>query len=372
MAALTVEIKLALLEAYVENGESYVAAITHVHDVFGHENCPSEEVMIGFIDYFLNDDLSLDGLDDEEYDSDSSIEQIVREPVLNIDARALHGLQDYFEKNPTASLHQAELDMQIDNWIDVAKEYFKLLHRYFVRIFHPSVEEEAVARKFLADNVLRAVNSQEMEIENVIFADIIHVNLDRYVYKGYFRYFGDELPYFSRSRSRHNVDLVVYAAISFDFIKIAFIEESEDGSSLVDVIKEQFGGDKLGDKKDKMWYIQDGTDTCQLTSPDLHSALTEAFGHRVIGIKNSNFYGGGIEYPSNTCFLSPCDFFLWGWLTSRVYEYESHTASDLKLAIEETIKEITPEARQLAIRTAIRRLEFMQQTNGEHSINVYI
>jgi hypothetical protein len=69
---------------------------------------------------------------------------------------------------------------------------------------------------------------------------------------------------------------------------------------------------KLGVETQTVWFQQDGATA--------HSAgiavrvLNEMFPARVISQR------GNIEWPARSPDLNACDFFLWGYLKSKVYE----------------------------------------------------
>ena len=75
---------------------------------------------------------------------------------------------------------------------------------------------------------------------------------------------------------------------------------------------------------------------------------------------------GDVPWPTHSPNLSTCDFFLWGYLKSRVYTHKPRTLNDLKEAIRQ---EICPINRQLLARVmdAVKeRLENYIQEDGRH------
>jgi len=49
---------------------------------------------------------------------------------------------------------------------------------------------------------------------------------------------------------------------------------------------------------------------------------------------------GDVPWPPHSPDLSTCDFFLWGFLKSRVYNHKPYTLNDLKEAIRQEIRPI--------------------------------
>jgi len=51
---------------------------------------------------------------------------------------------------------------------------------------------------------------------------------------------------------------------------------------------------------------------------------------------------GNIEWPARLPDLSACDFFLWGYLKSKVYEKKPRTTVNLKQNIRDEVAAISP------------------------------
>jgi len=73
---------------------------------------------------------------------------------------------------------------------------------------------------------------------------------------------------------------------------------------------------------------------------------------------------GDVPWSPRSLDLSTCDFFLWGYLKSRVYTHKPRTLNDLKEAI---LQEIRPIDRQLLARVMddfTKRLENCIREDG--------
>ena len=62
-----------------------------------------------------------------------------------------------------------------------------------------------------------------------------------------------------------------------------------------------------------LWWVQDGAPAHRLVA--VRERLRELFGQRVIAQLYHN-----VEWPQRSPGLTPCDFFLWGYLKSKVYD----------------------------------------------------
>jgi hypothetical protein len=84
----------------------------------------------------------------------------------------------------------------------------------------------------------------------------------------------------------------------------------------------------------KMWFQHDGA-PAHKAAPS-RTLLRGMFEDNIIG------YGGLVEWPPRSPDLNPLDFFLWGFLKSKVYEVESVSRVDLQNRILSAVRCVTP------------------------------
>ena len=89
--------------------------------------------------------------------------------------------------------------------------------------------------------------------------------------------------------------------------------------------------------------------TCHTTRENV-TFLRSKFPQRVIS-RNADF-----NWPPRSCDLTPVDFFLWGFLKSRVYANKPQTVNDLKNNIQVAIREITPATCRKSLKISIFKL----------------
>jgi hypothetical protein len=75
---------------------------------------------------------------------------------------------------------------------------------------------------------------------------------------------------------------------------------------------------------------------------------------------------GTIEWPARSPDLNTCDFFLWGYLESKVYEKKPRTTEDLKQNIREEVAAIVPTMLQRVMQNFQKRLRERVDNNGRH------
>lgn len=110
------------------------------------------------------------------------------------------------------------------------------------------------------------------------------------------------------------------------------------------------------------WFQQDGA-TCH-TARDTLTLLHEKFEGSVIS------RGGDVNWPPRSCDLTPLDFFLWGFVKSRVYADKPQTVAALKANIRRVIGEIEPLLCDKVIENWISRIRVTRQSRGGHLADI--
>ncbi|GFY76899.1 putative DD41D transposase [Trichonephila inaurata madagascariensis] len=85
---------------------------------------------------------------------------------------------------------------------------------------------------------------------------------------------------------------------------------------------------------DSMWFQQDGTTnhTAHVTIDLLRNKFDERLSRN-----------GTVDWPPRSCYLTPLDFYLWGYVKSLVYANKPTTLEELKANIEREIAAVLAE-----------------------------
>jgi hypothetical protein len=94
--------------------------------------------------------------------------------------------------------------------------------------------------------------------------------------------------------------------------------------------------------------------------------VREVFPGRVIS------RNGDVAWPARWPDLSPCHYFLWGYLNHKVYENRPRTIVELKESTRTAILQIPVEMLRKTTDTLRRRAEDCLQNNGAHQTDVVI
>lgn len=73
------------------------------------------------------------------------------------------------------------------------------------------------------------------------------------------------------------------------------------------------------------------------------------------------------SWPPRSPDLTPCDFFLWGYLKDKVQRRHPQTADEIKEAIVDAIQTITPEMLRRTQHSIFKRLQKCRDENGRHA-----
>lgn len=110
----------------------------------------------------------------------------------------------------------------------------------------------------------------------------------------------------------------------------------------------------------RMWFQHDGAPAH--FSFDARNHLTATFGERWIG------RGGPVHWPARSPDLTPCDFFLWGFLKDKIYATPVETREDLQDRIFDTARELreNPGIFARVRNSLIRRTHLCIDVQGGH------
>ena len=88
--------------------------------------------------------------------------------------------------------------------------------------------------------------------------------------------------------------------------------------------------------------------------------LRELFPGRLVSLR------GDISWPPRSPDLSPCDFFLWGYLKAKVYKHRPRTLQELKDVIRQEVAAIPREVTRRTMDNFRERLRECLNNGGHH------
>ena len=238
---------------------------------------------------------------------------------------------------------------------------------YKVTVHHQLTAADQEQRATFARWFSQKCQSDPAFLENIWFSDEAHFHLDGGVNTQNCRIWAAERPDVVLQRPLHSQKVTAWCAISAKGIIGPFWFQRTDGSA-VTVTKERYTKTldrfwtRLQAKHQRnlnvFWFQQDGA--TPHTSNIALEWLETHFCGRVISRKASN------PWPAHSPDLTPLDFFLWGYLKSRVYQSSPQTLHDLKAAIGREVRGIPVETCARVVTEVKHRADLCYARNGGH------
>jgi len=195
-------------------------------------------------------------------------------------------------------------------------------------------------RRISSEQLLEMLNDDGV-ISTFLMTDEAHFHLSGYENKQNYRYWPPENPQEHHQRPLHSERLTVWCGIaSFGVLGPYFFEDNEGAA--VTVTSERYVAmlrnfcepelRRRGIDLSSVWFQQDGA-TARTARASM-SVLREMCPQHVIS------RGDDVPWPARSPDLSACDYFLWGYLKSRIFVSKPKTIAKLKRSIKEEIAAI--------------------------------
>lgn len=235
-------------------------------------------------------------------------------------------------------------------------------HPYKLQVTQQLKEDDFIKRKNYAEVILERF-STPTRLCNIFFSDEAHFHIGGYVNKQNMRYWSAYNPKEIHERPLHCPKTTVWCAISGNgIIGPYFFGRGETvNAERYCAMLDNFFIPELHQHvsyNNRTHFQQDGATahTARVTM----TKVKELFPGKLI----SRF--GDIPWPPRSPDLSPCDFFLWGYLKSRVYSDSPSTIQALQANIEREIAAISPELCKRVFTNMKERLQECAQREGRH------
>lgn len=116
---------------------------------------------------------------------------------------------------------------------------------------------------------------------------------------------------------------------------------------------------KLSDLElDDIWFQQDGA-PCHTANETLN-LIRDKFDDRIISRR------ADVAWPPRSCDLTPLDFFLWGFLKSKVYANKPATVDELERNIAYEISKISSSLCEKVVENYVFRTHCVKKARGGH------
>ena len=235
----------------------------------------------------------------------------------------------------SARKHSAALGMSTRSLRRILHDQLHL-HPYKMVMVQQLTERDYEARQTSCEQLVDTLPNGTL----VFFSDEAHFHLSGCVNKQNMRYWSERNPRELHERPLHSDRVTVWCAMSrVGIIGPYFFQENNHAVTVTSdrylTMIQEFFMPALEDMdldNDNVWFQQDGA-TAHTTRISM-GFLREAFPERLISPR------GDVNWPARSPDLAPCDYFLWGYLKSLVYNNRPKTLLDLQNAIRTEIANI--------------------------------
>lgn len=227
------------------------------------------------------------------------------------------------QENPYISSRQIGRELEISQSSVARTLKAHKFHPYKMIILQKLTEDDPDRRVQFCEQMMDLLDTNVVNIENVIFSDESTFMLNGEVNRQNCRYWANNNPRWMREgHTQHPEKLNVWAGIVGDrVIGPIFFQENLNGARYLDFLQEVlvpnlatlFPDPLEADVQNRnIWFQQDGAPP-HFARP-VREYLDDVFPGRWIGRR------GPFEWPPRSPDLTPMDYFLWGYLKGKVFK----------------------------------------------------
>ena len=239
-------------------------------------------------------------------------------------------------------------------------------HPYKIMIVQKLLQGDFAQRRQFCESILEILNEEMV----IMMSDEAHFQLDGTVNKQNCRYWSSENPQVLHQRPLHSQKVTVWCGVAqFGIIGPYFFEEDNSTVTVTSAryieMLNRFLLPELRRRRVNMqqiWFQQDGA-TAHTARASMQ-VLCDIFPQHLI----SRF--GDIHWPPRSPDLSICDYFLWGYLKSKVYLNKPRNIQELKEFIRVEIANVDEEMLGRAMKNFEVRLRECIQKEGRHLTDI--
>lgn len=240
-------------------------------------------------------------------------------------------------------------------------------HPYKINLVQALNEDDPDRRIQFCEQMAEICYENPNFVSNIIFSDEATFYLNGTVNRQNCRYWAPRNPHwFIESHTQYPEKVNVWAAIVRDrILGPYFIEGTLTAEKYLNFLRDDLlpalatlypNHNDPDIPDDTLWYQQDGAPPHY--SIIVRNYLNNIFPNRWIGRR------GQIEWPARSPDLTPLDFFLWGYLKSKVYFNRPNTIDELKDRIRVEMRAISIDVIRNVKNEFLHRLSYCQEVNG--------
>ncbi|XP_072398072.1 uncharacterized protein [Diabrotica undecimpunctata] len=232
---------------------------------------------------------------------------------------------------------------------------------------HELTEDDPDRRLQYCETIDNNISQDPSYLRHICFSNEATFYLNGHVHRQNVRYWSDENPrLFRECHTQFPTKLNVWAGILGNhIIGPFFIKGNLTGESYLNLLETQIIPaihdvltNNPGEFTQDIILQQDGAPPHY--DAGVRNFLINLYPRRWIGRR------GFIEWPPRSPDLTPLDFYLWGYLKSKLYGSQLTTVDELRQRIIEECDRIDMQTLQRVREATKQRIYFCQEVNGEH------
>ena len=266
------------------------------------------------------------------------------------------------DKNLSIRKRASALNLDKSSLLRILHKDLKL-HPYKIQLVQELKPQDAGQRLTFVNQAIERFSS----FDNILFSDEAHFHLNGYVNRQNCRYWSATNPKQKHQKPLHSPKVTVWAAMSARGIIGPYFFEDERGRT-VTVNSERYVEmldnflllelQNFRGYNQRTWFQQDGA-TSHTSNTSL-PRVREIFPQKLISRR------GDINWPPRSPDSTPMDFFLWGYLKSKVYADKPTSLDHLKENIRQEIAAITQSTCRAVVGNFAARLNECRERAGLH------
>lgn len=231
---------------------------------------------------------------------------------------------------------------------------------YKIQLAHQLKPPDKVRRLNYGNWVVQMAEEHDDFWRKIIMSDEAHFTLNGTVNKQNCRFYAAENPELFEEQPLYDQKVTVWCGICADKVIGPYFYENDDGATVTvnaeryrAMIRDYVMPILEGNDMEDYWFQQDGA-TCHTAGATI-DFLKPLFPNRLISKK------GDFDWPPRSPDLTAPDFFLWGYLKSKVYINKPKTLAQLKNNIRREIAAIPVEMLAKTMENAEKRAHCHQR-----------
>ena len=274
-----------------------------------------------------------------------------------VPAARVEDVRQAFQRSPRKSIRRASLELGMPKTTVHTIVHKRLrLRAYKIQLVQKLQRNDRPKRVEFANALLARIDDDNDFLNHVAFSDEATFHTCGKVHRHNCRIWGEENPHVVMEYERDSPKVNVWCALTCDTVigPFFFAEKTVTGTTYLDML-ENYAIPQL---PNEFFFQQDGAPPHYAN--EVRNYLNNQFPNKWIG------RSGPIEWPPRSPDLTPLDFFLWGYVKSRIYQTPVQDLADLRGRIIDACASVTPAMLQNTWREIEYRLDVIRATRGAH------